>query len=515
MLAGLLLAAQHRRVQDPHVRYHRFDLPAFDAYAYVAMAEQPAFFTLAPWGYRVLTPWLARVLPGPNVLRGFRALNLAAVGAAAVLLFLFLRRLGLATAPSLAGLAAFLLSPPVTELVKNPFLADASTLALESAFVLAVEAGAGIPALALISALGALSKESFFLFVPLVYLARRSRDGEARALAGAAVALAAGLAAALVLRGWWTPHLRTPVPALQADTLRAAGQNLAAFLSRQAWGRWYFAGLALAATAAAMRAPGRLFLARYGYVLVAATAAPFFNPVVFSPGDVRRLLVHALPSLVPLALLAAWPVKEQLAPDAARARVPWFPAAAALAAVAVIAAPLLVADRYRRADFGGRRDGPLVLAFCRDSLRTARRLERGEAVNFDPESRRFEWGVSDPGELERMRWFLREGWGDTPHYGTGEIVMQAPEATLVLPCLTPRDLRLTLEMRAPSPRAGAVLVNGRPVGAWHASPAGEAASALVPASTLFRGDNLVTLAAAAGVAAPVRLARLTVAPAGP
>ncbi|MEO8501488.1 MAG: hypothetical protein ABI565_11280, partial [Vicinamibacteria bacterium] len=39
-------------------RYDRYVLPGFDGYAYAAMAEDPRMFTLAPWGYRILTPWI-------------------------------------------------------------------------------------------------------------------------------------------------------------------------------------------------------------------------------------------------------------------------------------------------------------------------------------------------------------------------------------------------------------------------------------------------------------------------
>ena len=57
--------------------------------------------------------------------------------------------------------------------------------------------------------------------------------------------------------------------------------------------------------------------------------------------------------------------------------------AAVLAAAAALA-PLAIVDRYRRADLTGPRDGPYVLVVCRETLRTARRLSRGEEVALDP-----------------------------------------------------------------------------------------------------------------------------------
>jgi hypothetical protein len=230
---------------------------------------------------------------------------------------------------------------------------------------------------------------------------------------------------------------------------------------------------------------------------------------VFSPGDVRRLLVHALPVVIPVALAAlpgVWSAPE--ARPAAR-RGSSRRIAAGVAAAAVLALPLVL-DRYRRADLQGRRDGPLVLAFCRDSLRTARRLQRGESVTFDPAVRQFQWGVSDPGQLERMRWFLREGWGELAHYGRGNVTLRAPRGELVLPCLEPRDMDLTLHLASGRDVAGALLVNGHRVGQWRV-PA-PAQTWRVPATVLFRGDNVVALEVAAGEPGEVRLERFTLAP---
>ena len=101
LVALAALGLQQRRVSDPHVRYDRFSLPAFDAYVHVAMAERPAVFTVAPWGYRILAPATAAALPG-NAVQGFRRLAFLSLLAAAVLLFFFLRRVGLGDVPSLS-----------------------------------------------------------------------------------------------------------------------------------------------------------------------------------------------------------------------------------------------------------------------------------------------------------------------------------------------------------------------------------------------------------------------------
>jgi hypothetical protein len=51
--------------------YTRFALPTFDSYVYLTMAENPAVFTVAPWGYRILTPWLVHAMPPRRIVAGF------------------------------------------------------------------------------------------------------------------------------------------------------------------------------------------------------------------------------------------------------------------------------------------------------------------------------------------------------------------------------------------------------------------------------------------------------------
>jgi hypothetical protein len=160
---------------------------------------------------------------------------------------------------------------------------------------------------------------------------------------------------------------------------------------------------------------------------------------------------------------------------------------------------LLGLDRYRRVDLRGFRDGPLVLALSRESLRTARRLENGREVEWDPEARRFEWGASNPREMARMRWFLRDGWGERPHYGTAEMKTMAPSATFLVPLLRPQAIDLTLQMSAPGAGRLDVAWNGQEAGHAEVSSDTREATFRLPAAPGFRGDNLVALHAAPGL----------------
>jgi len=511
LVALAAVGAQQWRVSDPHVRYDRFSLPAFDAYVHVAMAERPSVFTVAPWGYRVLAPAAAGALPG-NAVQGFRRLAFLSLVAAAVLLFFFLRRVGLGELPALVGVAAFALSPPVAEALRYVFLAEPLSSALEVAFLLALASGAGPGILGLLLTVWALAKDLWPVFVPLVLL-REWRRGRRPALA-ATLAVAVGpLLVTLILRGWWWR------PPADAPEVGEASLLAAAVMALASWRQWVWPMLLLGLTPLAivggLRRRARPLAVRYGWLAAVLLTVPLLAASYvsgsFFAADVTRLLVYALPLLLPLALLAVFP--GALPPDtkpAARVFSRASLAAAAGAAAIVLSLPLLL-DRYRRIDLRGTRDGPLVLALCRESLRAAQRLEQDRPVVLDAATTGYEWGVSPPEEMGRMRWFLREGWGARAHYGLGDVVMQEARASLLVPSLRPRELEAVLRLDAPSPRPVELLVNGRSLGERVVGPSGDEAAFRLPPDALFRGDNVLTLSAPGGPG--LRFRSLTVRPA--
>ncbi len=501
-LAALLLSAsalfvQHTRARHP--RYDRFTLPSFDAYVYVAMADEPSVFTLSPWGYRLLAPALARALPGHSA-GGFRFLTALGLLAAAVLLFFVLARLGVRAWLAVAGAVLFVLSPPALVAVDTRFLVEPLTVALEVAWLLALEGGAGPGALALILATGALSKEVFVLFAPAVAVVEWRRRGPARALAVCILVALPAVAGLLGLRLGWQPH--------QSAAAAAQLSPWAAFAPGE-WRRWapayLLGGLLPVAAAGALTSRGRAYLSRHGYMLaltlvlpvaaggyVSAGAAPHF----FS-GDVPRLLLYALPLLFPLAGFALeWPLGHRAGDDPGRpAARRWLEVAAWLLALVFAAGPLLLVDRYRRLDLAGPRDGPYVMGFCRETLRTARRLERGETVAFDDQRQRYQWGIDDPSQLRHLRWFLREGWGERPHYRPGYMTMDESRAGLVLPLLTPRDVEVELTFDARQPLRVSLDANSHRLGDLEVPAGVKTQRVRVPAAVAFRGDNMLRLSA--------------------
>jgi hypothetical protein len=511
VLSGGLVGLQQWAQDD--VAHTRFDLPDFEACVNVASAEHPTVLTQAPWGFRVLTPWIVHSLPVPKATRGFRYLTHAALTAAGVILFLLLRRRGLPLWASLATVALFAVSEPVGLVVAHGFRTEPVDLLLVLLLLHALEVGAGPGVLALVLTLATLSSDLPLLLLPAVVVQRGGR-GWRRVTIDTLVAALPAVAAALLLRGFWSPTAPAALGAA-ALTPEAAGHLRSGVW--EALGPVTLGAIVPLAALGAARREGRRLLRREGYLLLATTALPFFPlPEVARHSTLADagapMLLVALALWLPLAAIGlARPTREPATPPASGLPV-YAEVAAFLAAVATLGALGSGLDGYRRADLGGRRDGPLALALTRESLRTARRLGRGESVRLDA-SQRYAWGLSDPGRLGRMRWYLWSGWGDLAHYGIGEIVMREAQARLLLPCLRPVDLEARFVLESSVEVQLAVFLNGGRVGNAAAGPGGRRSVVALAQAALFRGDNVLTLAAKRAAPDPVKLRELTYRPA--
>jgi len=477
------------------------------------MADDPAFFTVAPWGYRVLSPLLVHFSGATDVVHGFRLLALLGLGLTGPLLFLFLRREGHAEAPSLLATAFFFLSPACEEAFRNFFLAEPVGLPLLLGALLAVQAkdrsALPVAVFAACMALGALTKEVFVVFLPGLLFAAGASQGWRSGLWRAGPGALAALAVHGGLRLAWAPYPPRGEGGLPepAQVMSALGVILGA--ASLWWAPLLACGFPLALVAL-LRPAGRDILRRHGVFLGLALALPF-GAAVYTDGpfpsdqfyaeDVPRLLAYAVPVLLALALV---PLREMrpawLRPAAGGQTGDPFPRSARVAitaasiglAIVAVALPLVLLDRYRRIDLRGRTDGPWVLSFCRESLAFARRLDEGKPLVYEPTGRRYKPGRSDPRHMERMRWYLREGWGEWPEYGMEVAQMQPPRAGVVLPVLEPREVTLGLDLRAERPVAVRVEANGHPVGTVEARPDPSRQRLNLPAASLFRGDNRLT-----------------------
>jgi multidrug efflux pump len=70
-------------------------------------------------------------------------------------------------------------------------------------------------------------------------------------------------------------------------------------------------------------------------------------------------------------------------------------------------------------------DGPRLLALCRGTLATARRLEAGKPVIWRLPEHGYQPVKMGPEYLDRTRWFLLDGWGPGAHYGLQPVMLQA------------------------------------------------------------------------------------------
>ncbi len=515
-VAGLLVAlaltsaalAWHREQHEVALdAYDRYTLPGYDARVYMAMAEAPSVFAVAPWGYRVAWPWFVHLVaprPGPGT---FLALTLLLLLSAGGLLHVWLRQLGCGWLSALSGVLAYGLSPPVSVAVRDPFLVDPLALVLLLAVLLALETAAPLGVVAALLVLGALTKEILLAFLlPTVFLVLYAREGPRRALRGLLVAGTPALCMGLLLPRWWTPHLAPQdAGALSVDVFWLALYRVLAGLSD--WGpAALLLGITPLALVGATRSAARPYLRRYGWLLASTWALPFAASVYtddarnvpFFAADIPRLLLHALPVTLPLALGALrsaaasqgpWPACLSTPAPARRARRLGVLGWAVTCVLLVI--PWLTLDRYRRVDLRGRRDGALLLAVSRESLAQARRLASGRPVAFTLAERRFRPERDEAHYLERMRWFLRDGWGVAPQYSSGALLMQSSPATLLLPCLRRDDWTLVLALRAGSAVMLRVLLERAELGRIVIGPQLERFRLHVPAESLARGDNVL------------------------
>jgi hypothetical protein len=480
---SFLVLGVRSRAQDRWVeRYDQYFVHGFDGYVYLAMSEDPRVFTLAPWGYRVLGPWIVHAVARAGAVDAFRGLGFLSLLLAAACLFLWLRRLGHGELLSTLAAVAFLLMPPVDTILRYPLLTEPLAILIEMAFLLVLESGANGPLLALLLALGALSKESLLALSPLVYLEARVHAGHGRGLARMLAVSAPAIVLTLGLRSSWGRALPAETFAFDLDDLPGKVSQVAG--TAATWGPpALLFGLTPLAALGALRRAARAFLLRYGYLILAYGALPFLGGflMIFFADDVSRLILYVVPLLLGLASIAVDRVWPHLRPPPSRPSArPRHRLMVAAATLAVVAAPLALADRYRRMDLSGPRDGPFILTFCRETGAVSRDLEVGATVTFRLAEQVYERRERPDEGVQRMRWFLREGWGRSPQYGTALPAIEGQQASLVVPVRHVQDVEVRLGLQ-PGHGDTAARPGQRPARHGGAAGAGDAGGAGRPA----------------------------------
>lgn len=487
-----------------------FTLPGFDARVYVAMAEEPRVFTVGPWGYRILLPGLlGAVLPPRLIVPGFDGAARASLVLASGLLFIYLRMRGATQRAALLAGVAMMLTPSVGAVFENPFLVEPFALVLLLGALITIEGGGSSWVIALALLLLSLSKEIWVVLLPLIFL-RDLRNGARVAGLRTLRAAAPSVWVSVLMRWMWWPQ---PGGERGGDDIAAVMGTIVSNITVFA-PEFLLGGFSILALLALRGDLARGYLRQHTLTLLPLLALPLIAAAYtgegaatsFFAGDVRRLLIYVIPFVSALAVyLDPGHSGPRALPDA------WGVRQGAIALCVVLMIAPLALDRYRRVDLSTSRDGPYVLGLVRETVKTARKLDRGETVIFDPADRKFAWGVSPPRELSKLRFFLRGGFGPLAHYGIHEMVMRETRGTLIVPVLETRALRMTLTMDARESAWITVLAGGRPVGEALVGPQAVQVTVEIPPAGLFRGDNPIELRCEKAATARPRLLRLELA----
>ena len=464
-------------------KYNRHVLPAFDGHVYDSIAESPQIFTLPPWGYRILEPWIVHFIPARSNAEGFYWLNLCLLAGSVYIVGSWLRRLGFSSEGAALAAAALAISPPVLTQLDYQVLVDPLALLL---LVLALRelVSPDLLVLMALAAAAALTKETSLLLLILVPIALIPRFGWKRGLLDAAMVSLPALTLMIVLRLIWG----NPIPAahrsiwnlsLERLVNSAAALSLAALLS----------GLTVIAAVGLFREKS-IELRAFGVLMWIFTFGLIVsNPYQYSVADLPRLSLFAWPPLLPLALSGLGFKRAPPSPIGGASKR--WRAVPAIALLLVCCALVAATDPYQRAPFEANPNPVALAGRLRETLKTARLLDQGGTFVFDARSGRFAEPIREAFNLtegRRQRWFLYNGFGPDAAFGSG-----APElrhnAELIVPILNPRDMVMTFEVAGQSYIP--IFISHRQVGEIFG---GRGAQTIrIGANDLVRGDNIVRL----------------------
>lgn len=467
-------------------RYDRFVLPAFDGHVYAAMAEQPRFFTVAPWGYRILEPWLVFLIPAPSAAVGFFWLNLILLAGAIFTTGFWLRRLGFSDAAASLASFAFAVSPPVVLLLKYQVLVDPLAV-LFLVLIYAELERRDLPSLMALFAVAALTKETGLMALALLPLHLATRGRILRGLMDSVVVAAPALALSILIRVSWGSPVPPPssfsILDLTIGRILTSGWTLA--------GTVLLSGLSVVAAIGLWREPSIRLRIQGALMWIFAFGLIVANPYHYSVEDLPRLSVFAWPALLPLALSGAG-FKRSPAPEARPGRDGLRTAAAVLALLACLGL-VAATDPYERAPFPRTPDAVALVGRLRESAKTARALDQGEVFEFDPLAPRYAEPITERFNLtegRRQRWFLYKGFGVGAAFASG-IPEFRGEAHLLLPLLEPRTLTMRLDLQIQAGVTAAVSVGGRQIASVTSGTPSHTFE--VPAGVLIRGDNILKI----------------------
>jgi hypothetical protein len=296
-----------------------------DGKRYAAMADASLFKERysheAPWCWRVMTPFLASLLPF-STLTDFRVLAFVSSWLSLVLLFGILRRSGFSRALSALGVVLYAgVFWSVKFFFYSPAYIDSGTQVFWLAILYCAVTGryAAVPVLLTV---GVLQKESLLLLAPVVWVDFAARQGSLQ-LRSLAYGGALAVPAALILLG-----LRTAIAATNDYTAADTIASQIAYTATPAnWPRLLlavFSGLGILPLVAAIRpraAGARLHEPLWFALLILG------GLLLVGGEDKARLFLYALPAVVVLAVAAIDDLLRRVAPGRF---VPWLAVALGL-----------------------------------------------------------------------------------------------------------------------------------------------------------------------------------------
>ena len=298
-----------------------------DHHIYLLMADRPVGdLHLAPWGWRILGPWLAHVFPGSHQV-GFQLVCWMSLVLAATFVYRICLRLGFDVRLAFCGLLLFVSVSFATKYVMFDFwLTDPLAFAFISlAVLLAVEQR--LVAFAICLAFGVLVKESVLFAAPLLYTFGAQRPLDRRALWRATVATAPALMVLLAVRiaipAWNGQQYAQSLPSLIAANARTVPDYSALAVAREVVTRRMAdlpATLVRAVSAFGLLVGVLPLLGGRCARPLAVRFAPFLVLVALQlvfAYNTQRLLVLAFPAVIPLALCGLRSLRERGVPNVA------------------------------------------------------------------------------------------------------------------------------------------------------------------------------------------------------
>ena len=485
-------------------RFDRFVLPSFDGHPYAAMAENPQFFTIPPWGFRILAPTIVSFLPFSSEGAGFHWLNVLLLAGTVTVIAAWLRRLGFSSLAAVLAATGFGLSPPVRLLLEYQILVDPLAIFLMSVILYELDRP-DLLSLTSLFALAALAKETTLLCLTLVPLVLVPREGLTRGLLHSAIVAAPACFLSFVLRTGWG-YISTP-SSLSSFSVFDLTLGRVIESARLLGGAALLSGLALPGLVGMFRETSSRLRLQAAILWSFAFALIVANPYRYSAADLPRLSVFAWPALLPIALAGLGfkrkPEKTlESPPSTLRSRL-------AVAGLLVSLTLVAMTDPYIRAPFERAPDPIAMVGRLRESLKAARAMDRGEAFVFDARQGRFASPVTEDfnlTEARRQRWFLYRGFGPRAAFGVGAPAFDG-RAHWLLPLLTPRPMELSFVLESGEPALVRVSIGRQVLGSIRTD--GSETVLLAPEHALIRGDNLLTLTGPRGVS--VRVVRFAAA----